>query len=154
MEQSFSNRIKEVITYSREEALRLGHAFIGTEHLLLGIIREGEGGAVDVLTNLQVELISLRERIEDFGQKNNIEQAVSKKQLPLTKQAEKALKTTFLEARKFESSVIGTAHLLLCVLRNFDDPITKILNEFDITYETVKNEYNNYLFKKEQKKNF
>ena len=151
MEQSFSNRIKEVISYSREEALRLGHAFIGTEHLLLGIIREGEGGAVDVLTNLQVELISLRERIEDFGQKNNIEQAVSKKQLPLTKQAEKALKTTFLEARKFESSVIGTPHLLLCVLRNFDDPITKILNEFDITYETVKNEYNNYLFKKDQK---
>ncbi len=150
MEQSFSNRIKEVISYSREEALRLGHAFIGTEHLLLGIIREGEGGAIDILISLKIELSMLRERIEDFGQKNNIEQAVSKKQLPLTKQAEKALKTTFLEARKFESNVIGTAHLLLCVLRNFDDPITKLLNEFDITYETVKNEYNNYLFKKER----
>ena len=151
MEQSFSNRIKEVISYSREEALRLGHAFIGTEHLLLGIIREGEGGAVDILINLKIELVTLREKIEDFGQKNNIEQAITKKQLPLTKQAEKALKTTFLEARKFESTVIGTAHLLLCVLRNFDDPITKLLNEFDITYETVKNEYNNYLFKKEKK---
>ena len=150
MEQSFSNRIKEVISYSREEALRLGHAFIGTEHLLLGIIREGEGGAVDILINLKIELANLREKIEDFGQKNNIEQAITKKQLPLTKQAEKALKTTFLEARKFDSTVIGTAHLLLCVLRNFDDPITKLLNEFDITYETVKNEYNNYLFKKEQ----
>jgi len=151
MEQSFSNRIKEVISYSREEALRLGHAFIGTEHLLLGIIREGEGGAVDILINLKIELITLKEKIEDFGQKNNIEQAITKKQLPLTKQAEKALKTTFLEARKFDSTVIGTAHLLLCVLRNFDDPMTKLLNEFDITYETVKNEYNNYLFKKEQK---
>ncbi len=151
MEQSFSNRIKEVISYSREEALRLGHAFIGTEHLLLGIIREGEGDAVDILINLKIELVNLREKIEEFGQKNNIEQAITKKQLPLTKQAEKALKTTFLEARKFESTVIGTAHLLLCVLRNFEDPITKLLNEFDITYETVKNEYNNYLFKKEKK---
>ena len=151
MEQSFSNRIKEVISYSREEALRLGHAFIGTEHLLLGIIREGEGGAIDILINLKIELLTLKEKIEYFGQKNNIEQAVTKKQLPLTKQAEKALKTTFLEARKFESTVIGTAHLLLCVLRNFEDPITKLLNEFDITYETVKNEYNNYLFKKEKK---
>jgi len=151
MEQSFSNRIKEVISYSREEALRLGHAFIGTEHLLLGIIREGEGGAIDILINLKIELVTLKEKIEYFGQKNNIEQAITKKQLPLTKQAEKALKTTFLEARKFESTVIGTAHLLLCVLRNFEDPITKLLNEFEITYETVKNEYNNYLFKKEKK---
>ena len=151
MEQSFSNRIKEVISYSREEALRLGHAFIGTEHLLLGIIREGEGGAIDILINLKIELVALKEKIEYFGQKNNIEQAITKKQLPLTKQAEKALKTTFLEARKFESTVIGTAHLLLCVLRNFEDPITKLLNEFEITYETVKNEYNNYLFKKEKK---
>ncbi len=151
MEQSFSNRIKEVISYSREEALRLSHAFIGTEHLLLGILREGEGGAIDILMNLEIELPILKEKVEDFGQKNNIEQAISKKQLPLTKQAEKALKTTFLEARKFESTVIGTPHLLLCILRNFDDPITKILNELDVTYETVKNEYNNYLFKKEKK---
>ena len=101
--------------------------------------------------NLEIELPILKEKVEDFGQKNNIEQAISKKQLPLTKQAEKALKTTFLEARKFESTVIGTPHLLLCILRNFDDPITKILNELDVTYETVKNEYNNYLFKKEKK---
>ena len=151
MEQSFSNRIKEVISYSREEALRLGHAFIGTEHLLLGIIREGEGGAIDILSNLKIEINILREKIEDFGQKNNIEQAISKKQLPLTKQAEKALKTTFLEARKFESNIIGTPHLLLCVLRNFDDPLTKLLNEFDITYESVKNEYSNYLLKKKNR---
>ena len=69
MDQSFSNRIKEVISYSREEALRLGHAFIGTEHLLLGIIREGEGGAINVLTNLNIELVILKEKIEEFGQK-------------------------------------------------------------------------------------
>ena len=105
----------------------------------IGIIREGEGGAINVLNNLNIELLTLKDKIEEFGQKNNIEQAITKKQLPLTKQAEKALKTTFLEARKFESTVIGTAHLLLCVLRNFDDPITKILNEFDVNYETVKN---------------
>ena len=69
MEQSFSNRIKEVISYSREEALRLGHAFIGTEHLLLGIIREGEGGAIDILSNLKIEINILREKIEDFVKK-------------------------------------------------------------------------------------
>ena len=70
MEQSFSERIKEVISHSREEALRLGHGFIGTEHLILGIIRQGEGGAIYILNNLKIEITGLRKKVEDFGQKN------------------------------------------------------------------------------------
>ena len=80
---------------------------------------EGEGGAISA-NNLNIELLTLKDKIEEFGQKNNIEQAITKKQLPLTKQAEKALKTTFLEARKF-STVIGTAPCF--VFRNFDDQL-------------------------------
>ena len=151
MEQSFSERIKEVISYSREEAIRLGHNFIGTEHLFLGIIKEGEGGAIDILQNLGIKLNQLKKKIELFGQKNNIQQTINKKQIPLTKQSEKALKTTFLEAKRFESNVIGTPHLLLCILRNLEDPINNLLSKLDLTYENVKNEYKTYLIEKEEK---
>jgi len=149
MEQSFSERIKEVISHSREEAIRLGHNFIGTEHLFLGIIREGTGGAVEILQNLGIKLNQLKKKIEIFGQKNNIEQILNKKQIPLTKQSEKALKTTFLEAKRFESNVIGTPHLLLCILRNLEDPLNNLLSKVDLTYENVKNEYKMYLIQKE-----
>ena len=151
MEQSFSERIKEVISYSREEALRLGHNFIGTEHLFLGIIKGKEGGAIDILQNLGIKLDQLKKKIEIFGQKNNIQQKVNKKQIPLTKQSEKALKTTFLEAKRFESNVIGTPHLLLCILRNLDDPLNNLLSKIELTYENVKNEYKSYLIEKEEK---
>ena len=151
MEQSFSERIKEVISYSREEAIRLGHNFIGTEHLFLGIIKEGEGGAIHILQNLGIKLNQLKKKIELFGQKNNIQQTINKKQIPLTKQSEKALKTTFLEAKRFESNVIGTPHLLLCILRNLEDPINNLLSKLDLTYENVKNEYKTYLIEKEEK---
>ncbi len=145
MEQSFSERIKEVISFSRAEALRLGHNFIGTEHLFLGIIKEGEGEAIHILQNLGVKINQLKQKIELYGQKNITHQTINKKQIPLTKQSEKALKTTFLEAKRFESNIIGTPHLLLCILRNTEDPLNNILLKFDITYENVKNEYKSYL---------
>jgi len=149
MEQSFSERIKEVISHSREEAIRLGHNFIGTEHLFLGILRGGSGGAVEILQNLGIKLNQLKKKIEIFGQKNNVEQILNKKQIPLTKQSEKALKTTFLEAKRFESNIIGTPHLLLCILRNLEDPLNNLLSKVNITYENVKNEYKMYLIQKE-----
>ena len=145
MEQSFSERIKEVISFSRAEALRLGHNFIGTEHLFLGIIKEGEGEAIHILQNLGVKINQLKQKIELYGQKNITHQTINKKQIPLTKQSEKALKTTFLEAKRFESNIIGTPHLLLCILRNTEDPLNNLLLKFDITYENVKNEYKSYL---------
>ena len=78
MEQSFSERIKEVISFSRAEALRLGHNFIGTEHLFLGIIKEGEGEAIHILQNLGVKINQLKQKIELYGQKNITHQTINK----------------------------------------------------------------------------
>ena len=149
MDDNFSPRVKDVITYSKEEALRLGHDFIGTEHLVLGLIRNGEGKAIDILNFLGIDLNELRRKIESLNPINfdSETKESSKKNLHLTRQAERALKTTFLEAKLFQSSVINTAHLLLCILRNENDPTTKIFNNMDINYNVVKDEYKSIIGK-------
>ena len=149
MDDNFSPRVKDVITYSKEEALRLGHDFIGTEHLVLGLVRNGEGKAIDILNFLGIDLNELRRKIESLNPINfdNETKESSKKNLHLTRQAERALKTTFLEAKLFQSSVINTAHLLLCILRNENDPTTKIFNNMDINYNVVKDEYKSIIGK-------
>ena len=149
MDDNFSPRVKDVITYSKEEALRLGHDFIGTEHLVLGLVRNGEGKAIDILNFLGIDLNELRRKIESLNPINfdNETKESSKKNLHLTRQAERALKTTFLEAKLFQSSIINTAHLLLCILRNENDPTTKIFNNMDINYNVVKDEYKSIIGK-------
>lgn len=141
MDENFSPRVKDVISYSKEEALRLGHDYIGTEHLMLGLIREGEGSAIKILEDLGVDIAAFRRQIEAISAPNVSGQINAKKHLPLTRQAEKALKTTFLEAKLFGSSTIRTSHLLLCILRNDDDPVSRILRKNDIDYDSVKMEY-------------
>lgn len=141
MDENFSPRVKDVISYSKEEAIRLGHDYIGTEHLMLGLIREGEGSAIKILEDLGVDVASFRRQIEAISAPNVSGQVSTKKHLPLTRQAEKALKTTFLEAKLFGSSTIRTSHLLLCILRNDDDPVSRILRKYDIDYDSVKVEY-------------
>lgn len=144
MDDNFSPRVKDVITYSKEEALRLGHDFIGTEHLMLGILRDGNGKAVHILNNLSVDLNHLRRKVEVLSPASpSIDVSVEKKNLHLTRQAERALKTTFLEAKVFQSSSISTAHLLLCILRNENDPTTKLLNKLKIDYDIAKEQYIN-----------
>ncbi|MDN3676958.1 ATP-dependent Clp protease ATP-binding subunit [Flavobacterium paronense] len=144
MDDNFSPRVKDVITYSKEEALRLGHDFIGTEHLMLGILRDGNGKAITILNNLSVDLEHLRKKVEILSPANpNVEINNEKKNLHLTRQAERALKTTFLEAKVFQSSSISTAHLLLCILRNENDPTTKLLHRLKIDYNVVKEQYLN-----------
>ena len=139
MDDNFSPKVKDVIAYSKEEALRLGHDFIGTEHLMLGLLRKANGEAIDVLNALDVDLVLLRKKIEGLSPANTDTFAGNdKKSLHLTKQAEKALKTTFLEAKLFKSKSVSTAHLLLCVLRNENDPTTKLLNKFEIDYNEAK----------------
>ena len=151
MDDNFSPRVKDVITYSKEEALRLGHEFIGTEHLVLGLIRNGEGKAIDILNFLGIDLNELRRKIESLNPINfeNEVKESSKKNLHLTRQAERALKTTFLEAKLFQSSIINTAHLLLCILRNENDPTTKIFNNTEINYNVVKDEYKSIIGKED-----
>ncbi|MBG00212.1 MAG: Clp protease ClpC [Owenweeksia sp.] len=141
MDENFSPRVKDVISYSKEEALRLGHDYIGTEHLMLGLIREGEGSAIQILEDLGVNIQGFRRKIEAISAPNISGQLSTKKNLPLTRQAEKALKTTFLEAKLFQSNQIRTSHLLLCILRNDDDPVSRVLRQYDVDYENVKNEY-------------
>ena len=141
MNDNFSQKVKDVIAYSKEEALRLGHDQIGTEHLLLGILRDGDSKAVSILESLNVDLKSVREKIEllappkeSFSNQNQ--------NLQLTKQAERALKTTFLEAKLFKNATVNTVHLLLCILRNENDPVTKLLKKMEVDYAIVKGEFN------------
>jgi len=141
MHDNFSPKVKDVIAFSKEEALRLGHDYIGTEHLILGILRQGEGKAVAVLTALECDLESLRRKLEEISPAKNLLQQNPNRSLHLTKQADKALKTTFLEAKLYKDSSINTAHLLLCVLRNDQDPTAKLLYRFSATYNLVRNEY-------------
>ncbi|MCF6307780.1 MAG: ATP-dependent Clp protease ATP-binding subunit [Flavobacteriaceae bacterium] len=143
MDDNFSPRVKDVIAFSKEEALRLGHEFIGTEHLMLGLLRDGNGKAVSILNTLEVDLNHLRRKVEILSPANPnlVSQENEKKNLHLTRQAERALKTTFLEAKLFQSTSINTAHLLLCILRNENDPTTKLLNKMKIDYDGVKDQF-------------
>ena len=143
MDDNFSPRVKDVISFSKEEALRLGHDFIGTEHLMLGLLRDGNGKAIDILNSLDVDLSHLRRKVEILSPANPNMMITSneKKNLHLTRQAERALKTTFLEAKLFQSKSINTAHLLLCVLRNENDPTTKLLNKMKVDYDSVKEQF-------------
>lgn len=138
MEAKFSNRVKEVISLSREEALRLGHDYIGTEHLLLGMIREGEGVAVSILKKLGVPLEELRNSIERAVKGTANHNVKNLANIPLTRQSEKVLKITYLEAKIFKSQLIGTEHLLLSILRDEDNIATQILHKFDANYDSVK----------------
>ncbi|MCH1585039.1 MAG: ATP-dependent Clp protease ATP-binding subunit, partial [Flavobacteriales bacterium] len=140
MDAKFSPRVKDVITFSREEALRLGHNYIGVEHLLLGIIREGEGTAVRILEGLNVDLQKLRKVLEG-NIRPTTGKAIGAGNIPLVKQAEKILKITYLEAKIFKSNLIGTEHLLLSILKDEDNVATKALGSFNIDYEVAKEEY-------------
>ena len=139
MEAKFSPRVKDVISFSREEALRLGHDYIGVEHLLLGIIREGEGVAVKIIENSNIDLKELRKVLESNLESGNSKQTDTNN-IPLIKQAEKVLKITYLEAKLFKSNMIGTEHLLLSILKEEDNVAAQTLNKFKIDYTLVKDE--------------
>jgi ATP-dependent Clp protease ATP-binding subunit ClpC len=138
MEAKFSNRVKEVISLSREEALRLNHDYIGTEHLLLGIIREGEGVAMILLKKLGILVEEVKDHIELVTQNTATSNVKDLASIPLTRQSEKVLKITYLEAKIFKSELIGTEHLLLSILRDKDNLATQILNKFQVNYDVIK----------------
>ncbi len=138
MEARFSNRVKEVISLSREEALRLGHDYIGAEHLLLGMIREGEGVAVGLLKKLGVSMEQIKIEVEQATKGTSTGNVKNLASIPLTRQSEKVLKITYLEAKIFKSELIGTEHLLLSILRDDDNIATQVLGKFDVSYEVVK----------------
>ncbi len=140
MDQNFSPQVKEIITFSREEALRLGNDFIGTEHLLLGLIREGEGTAIKILQALNVDLYELRREVELAVRDKTGKNIANINSLPLTKQAEKVIRVTVLEAKSLKSPTVETEHLMLSILKNKENVCTQILQQFDVDYDTFKNE--------------
>jgi len=140
MEAKFSQRVKDVISFSREEALRLGNDFIGVEHLLLGLIREGDGKAIMVLNEFHLDLKMIRKEIEQNLAAASPGAAKKISNIPLVKQAERVLKLTYLEAKLYKSPMIGTEHLLLSILKNEDNVACSILNKYGIIYENVKDE--------------
>ncbi len=146
MDGNFSDRLQDVIRLSREEALRLGHDYIGTEHLLLGIIREGQGVAVRILRNLDCDLIKLKKTVEDTVRTSGGTLTIGN--IPLTKQAEKVLKITQIESKIYKADVIGTEHLLLSLLRDEDNIATQILHQFNVTYDAARAELNSMLSNK------
>ena len=142
MEDNFSQEVKDVISYSKEEALRLGHDSIGTEHLLLGLLRVEQGEACSILRNLDIDVDFLRHKIESLNPSTvNTTLVNDKVALNLTKQAERALRLTYLEVKLFKNTEINTAHLLLCILKNSDDPTAQILTKLKVAYDSVKQEY-------------
>jgi len=143
MNNRFSLRVQQVIQYSREEALRLGHDFIGTEHLLLGLVRLGEGLAVQILQNLRVELEEIRDAIEEMVEPSG--NVAKLGNIPFTKRAEKVLKVSYIEGKNYSSEIIGTEHLLLALVKDEDGMAAQVLNGLNITYENAKAELDNIL---------
>jgi ATP-dependent Clp protease ATP-binding subunit ClpC len=138
MEGNFSSKVRDVIQFSREEALRLGHDYIGTEHLILGIVRLGDGVAIRILKNLDCDLFKLKKTIEDTVRGTG--GSVTVGNIPLTKQAEKVLRITYLEAKLYKSDTIGTEHLLLSLLRDEENIAAQILQQFNVSYDAVREE--------------
>ncbi len=140
MDNNFSAQVKEIIAFSREEALRLGNDFIGTEHLLLGLIRDGENVAVKVLQSLDVDLYELRKEVE-LAIKDKAGKTIANiNSLPLTKQAEKVIRITVLEAKALKSPLVESEHIVLSILKNKENLATQILNQFNIDYDIFRNE--------------
>ena len=140
MDNNFSAQVKEIISYSREEALRLGNDFIGTEHLLLGLIREGENTAVRILKSFNVDIYELRKEIELAVKDKTGKNIANINSLPLTKQAEKVIRVTVLEAKALKSATVETEHLMLSILKNKENIATQILNQFDVDYDLFRQE--------------
>ncbi len=136
MNYNFTDRVRKVLAMAREEAIRLHHDYVGTEHILLGLIREGEGVAAAVLTNLSVDLEQLQERIEDSVRPGKATIALG--ELPYTSRAKKVLEFAMAEARELNHSYVGTEHLLLGLLREEKGIAAEVLNQLGVTLEEAR----------------
>lgn len=141
MNSKFSPKVKKIISLSRDEAIRLGNDFIGTEHLLLGMIKDKESLAIKVLDSLEVDLYELKYKIETAVQnKRGANSSMNVGSIPLNKHAEKALKVSFLEAKSLKQEEINPEHIMLSILKMNDGHSTQILDEFEVDYAIYKNE--------------
>jgi len=139
MDAKFSQRVKDVLSFSREEAIRLGNNYIGLEHFILGLLREGDGLAVQLLNYFGVDMKQFKTSIEEAIRTSN-GNTLKMENIPFVKQAEKALKITYLEAKLFNSDLIGTEHLLLAILKDENNLVTRKLESLGVNYDNVKEE--------------
>ncbi len=141
MNKRFSAKVKKVLANSREEALKLGHDYIGTEHILLGMLQEADTLAIHVLKSLKVDLGELKEHIiEAIPVRKGEETSFQVGNLPLNKQAEKVLKFTYLEAKSTREEEIYPEHLMLSILKNQDNLASHILKDMNIDYDLYRSE--------------
>jgi ATP-dependent Clp protease ATP-binding subunit ClpC len=131
---NFTERVRKVLAMAREEAARLHHEYVGTEHILLGLIREGEGVAAAVLQNLQVDLDEIQQKIEEQVKKGKATQTTGP-DLPYTSRAKKVLELAMSEARELNHSYVGTEHLLLGLQREGKGVAIEVLAELGVSEE-------------------
>ncbi|MCD6117664.1 ATP-dependent Clp protease ATP-binding subunit [bacterium] len=143
IKNNFSQRVQVVLQLSREEALRLGHDYIGTEHLLLGVIREGSGIAIEILQNIGIDLDELRKAVEDAVKSTG--GTITMGNIPFTKRAERVLRIASSEAEKYKQTVIGTEHILLALSKDTDGVAASVLTDFDARYDAIIEELENIL---------
>ncbi len=140
---NFSQRVQVVIQLSREEAIRLGHDYIGTEHLLLGILREGGGIAVELLKELDIDLDDLKKSIEDAVRSTG--GTITMGNIPFTKRGERVLRVAAAQAERFKSNVIGTEHLLLALTKDTEGVAAQVLMTYDVFAEQVEEALQRFL---------
>jgi ATP-dependent Clp protease ATP-binding subunit ClpC len=138
MDSQFSQRVKDILSYSKEEAIRLGNSHISPEHLFLGILRDGEGVAVDMMINSGVDLLVLKGSIEKSIKVENPVPVADHTVIPLLRSTERILKLVYLEAKALKSSTIDTEHLLLAILKDENTLVTRFLSELDVDYQSVR----------------
>ncbi|MBN2237997.1 MAG: ATP-dependent Clp protease ATP-binding subunit [Bacteroidales bacterium] len=143
MEAKFSQRVRDVLSFSREEALRLGNEFIGVEHLFLGILREGKGIAFHLMAEEGIDLIKIKKHIEKSIRSTD-KPAAKQEGIPFVRQAERTIKLTYLEAKLFKSELVGTEHLLLAILKNEDNMVTRLLEDSGFNYKKAAEELSQF----------
>src|SRR6476646_3151785 len=136
---NFTERVRKVLAMAREEAARLHHEYVGTEHILLGLIREGEGVAAAVLQNLSVDLDDIQQKIEETVKKGKAAQAAGP-DLPYTSRAKKVLELAMSEARELNHSYVGTEHLLLGLLREEKGIAAQVLTDAGVNLDAARAE--------------
>ena len=138
MKNNFSKKIQMILRYAKEEAVRLHHNYVGSEHLLLGILRQENSKTIDILIDLGVDITELKKTIEDIVRPSGETILIGK--LPLSKRVGRILKNAYTEAKNFEAEIIGEEHILLAMLRETDGIAIEVLSSFGIDYFNVKNE--------------
>ena len=137
MNNQFTPRVSDIITYSKEEANRLNNSYIGPEHLLLGILREGEGKAIEVLFNLQIDLKQLKAEIESKLKDTSDAPLMHAEDINFNDVASRILKLCILEARQMKCEAVDSEHILLAIMRQKNNKASQLLEEHEVTYDKV-----------------